>query len=252
VKRALNKVLPRRASYALIAARYWLNQEIHKRQFLGGNYHCPVCNNHIRTFQVIDGTAWCPICEAGERHRVDWIFMRDRTDLLDSRPKRMLHIAPEMVFVRRFNQIPNLSYLSVDLENPRAMERMDITNIPYPDDSFDVIYCSHVLEHIVEDRKAMMELHRVCKPGGWGLLQVPITADRTFEDRTVITPKERLAVFGQEDHVRRCGLDYVDRMKDAGFNVTHVTASELITPDQFGVMGILKKDRHVFFCRKLS
>jgi SAM-dependent methyltransferase len=198
----------------------------------------------------MDETAWCPVCEAGERHRIDWVFMRDHTNLLDAGHRRMLHIAPETVFTFKFKGIPNLSYLSADLENPRAMEQMDITNIQHPDNSFDVIYCSHVLEHILDDRRAMRELVRVCKPGGWGLLQVPITAERTFEDPAAVTPEQRLARFGQTDHVRRCGLDYGERIREAGFEVTHARASELLTPDQFRSMGIRKSDRHVFYCTK--
>jgi SAM-dependent methyltransferase len=249
-KRVLNAWLPRPVSYGLIYAKYQLMRAVRTRQYLGGPYSCPVCESRLKRFEVMEGTAWCPICEAGERHRVDWVFMRDHTNLLDGRPRRMLHVAPEMVFIQKFNAIPNLAYLSADLETPRAMERMDLTDIAHPDNSFDVIYCSHVLEHILDDRKAMRELYRVCRPGGWGLLQVPVTVERTLEDASAVTPQQRMQLFGQEDHVRRCGLDYPDRMREAGFQVTHVTADELLTPDQFREIGVLKTDRHVFYCQK--
>jgi SAM-dependent methyltransferase len=98
--------------------------------------------------------------------------------------------------------------------NPRAMVRMDITDIQYPKDTFDVIYCSHVLEHVVDDRKAMREFHRVLRPDGWALLLVPITVEKTFEDPSVTDPEERLSVFGQEDHVRCYGPDYVERLRN--------------------------------------
>jgi ubiquinone/menaquinone biosynthesis C-methylase UbiE len=169
---------------------------------------------------------------------------------MDGTHKRLLHIAPEMVFVAAFGEIPHLSYVSGDLENPRAQQRMDITKIGYPDDSFDIIYCSHVLEHIPEDHLALRELYRVCKPGGWGLLQVPITTERTFEDPTAVTPQQRLAVFGQDDHVRRCGLDYADRIRSAGFTVQVVSASAILSPEQFEQMGITKRGRYVFYCSK--
>ncbi len=131
----------------------------------------------------------------------------------------MLHIAPELQLSRLFRAQPSLDYLSADLKSPRAMVKMDITDIPYPDHTFDVIYCSHVLEHVPDDRKAMRELHRVLKPGGWAILQVPITAKATVEDPAVTDPQERLRLYGQIDHVRRYGPDYKDRLVEAGFGV---------------------------------
>ncbi len=117
----------------------------------------------------------------------------------------------------RLQQLP-IDYLSVDLDSPYAMRHCDITAIPEPDASFDVVICNHVLEHIPDDRKAMRELRRVLKPGGLAVLQHPIH-DRpdTFEDQSIVSPDERLRVFGQEDHVRIYGWDFVDRLRDVGF-----------------------------------
>ena len=99
------------------------------------------------------------------------------------------------------------------------MVEMDITDIQYPDDSFDAIYCSHVLEHVPDDAKAMSELYRVLKPGGWAILAVPIRGDTTFEDPTTTEPEERERLFGQSDHVRYYGKDFKDRLEAAGFEV---------------------------------
>jgi SAM-dependent methyltransferase len=129
------------------------------------------------------------------------------------------------------------------------MVKMDITDIQYPDDTFDVIYCSHVLEHVQDDRKAIGEFYRVLKPGGWAILQVPITADTTFEDPKIINPKERERLFGQYDHARRYGPDYKDRLMEPGFSVTvdgSVRGLDNQAIRRFGLM----RNEDVYFCQK--
>ncbi|MEK7873336.1 MAG: methyltransferase domain-containing protein, partial [Chloroflexota bacterium] len=134
---------------------------------------------------------------------------------------RVLDVAPLPVLQAKYVKLPNLDYLSVDIASPIAMVRMDITAIGCPRDQFDCILCYHVLEHVPDDRKALQELFRVLKPGGWAILQSPIDATRpkTFEDFSVTSPEERERVFGQSDHVRIYGLDYKDRLTSAGFIV---------------------------------
>jgi ubiquinone/menaquinone biosynthesis C-methylase UbiE len=129
------------------------------------------------------------------------------------------------------------------------MERMDLTDIRHPDHTFDAIYCSHVLEHIPDDRKALAEMHRVLRPGGWAMLQVPITAAQTYEDPTIVTPEARLQRFGQWDHVRLCGLDYADRMRAAGFVVAVLPTADVVTDAECVQMRI-QTDRYIFYCRK--
>ena len=127
------------------------------------------------------------------------------------------------------------------------MVAVDITDIPYPDSSFDVIYCSHVLEHVPEDRKAMRQMHRLLRPGGWALIIVPIRGECTFEDTTVTSPEERKRLFGQCDHVRRYGPDVADRLREAGFRVT-VYSKRIVTGKEdirrFGLGGV------ILFCEK--
>jgi ubiquinone/menaquinone biosynthesis C-methylase UbiE len=109
--------------------------------------------------------------------------------------------------------------MTADLHSP-AMVKMDITNIQFPDETFDVVYCSHVLEHVPDDRKAMREFYRVLKSNGWAVLLVPIIVEKTFEDPSIDKPKDRLRLFGQSDHVRKYGRDYVDRLRESGFSVS--------------------------------
>jgi len=156
---------------------------------------CPCCNARLRRFTpfglVKRQEALCPVCWSLERHRLMWLYMTQKTNLFDGNQKRMLHVAPEPELSPLIQKADYINYLSADLFAPNAMVKMDITDIQYPDNTFDVIYCSHVLEHVQDDRKAMSEFYRVLKPGCWAILQVPITADTTFEDPTVISPKER-------------------------------------------------------------
>lgn len=162
----------------------------------------------------------------------------------------MLHVAPELCFEERFKGLLGQNYLTADLFNPRAMVKMDITSIQYPNETFDIIYCSHVLEHVADDRKAIEEFFRVLKNNGWAILNVPINNGQTFEDSSIVSPQERLKAFGQEDHVRRYGTDYVDRLRDAGFVVEVFKASDLTNSTGVIKMGLTLASDIVYYCTK--
>jgi ubiquinone/menaquinone biosynthesis C-methylase UbiE len=130
------------------------------------------------------------------------------------------------------------------------MVKMDITNINYPDQYFDVIFCNHVLEHVQDDRKAMREFYRTLKSNGWAILTVPISTEVTFEDPTIVEPAERLRVFGQKDHVRRYGRDFVDRLRDAGFNVEITNYDELVPTNEMFRMGLTPLGGEIYCCTK--
>ena len=155
-----------------------------------------------------------------ERHRQMWLYLKNETDFFTQNYK-VLHIAPEQEFLRKFKKMKNLEYTSADLFSPIVDVKADILDLPFEDESFDVIFCNHVLEHIIDDRKAMSELYRVMKKGGWGILQVPMknSLEKTYEDFTITDPKERQKHFGQYDHVRWYGMDYFERLKSVGFSV---------------------------------
>lgn len=115
----------------------------------------------------------------------------------------------------------NIDYLTADLLSRDAMIRMDIKDISFPDNAFDAIICNHVLKHIIDDRKAMGQLRRVLKPGGWTILQVPmsLSLDEIYEDFSITTGKGREEAFLQDDYVRIYAKDYVTRLEQAGFKV---------------------------------
>jgi SAM-dependent methyltransferase len=216
---------------------------------------CPVCERSSVAFRPLGrplrAGAQCPHCLALERHRLAWLFLRRRTDLFDGRPRSMLHVAPEYCFERRLRRAVGSGYLTADLST-RAMVRMDVERIQYPDESFDVIFCSHVLEHVDDDRRAMREFARVLKRDGWAILLVPIMADVTYEDPTITDPAERLRAFGQEDHVRRYGPDYADRLREAGFHVTITGIADLVSPEDAVRMGLTAAAGDIYFCTRAS
>ena len=222
--------------------------------YRGRDRYCPVCRKSARDFGefgvVPRQDAMCRYCEALERHRLTWLFFTRETDLFDGRSKRVLHVAPEAVFERLFRRRLGSGYLTADLSNPRAMVEMDVTDIQFPDGTFDVIYCSHVLEHVPDDRRAMREMRRVLAPGGWAMLLVPVTAEETFEDPSVTDPRQRLELFGQEDHVRRYGPDFADRLEASGFDVRVVQPEDFLTAREISWMGITRDAGELFYCRR--
>lgn len=228
-----------------------LSTTVKKRLFYGKTQYCPVCQSAIRGFLNFGyiQKVWCPICISMSWHRLAWLFLQQKTDLFNESPKKMLHIAPEMGLESRFKTIANLDYLTADLSDPHCMVKMDITNIQYPDNSFDVLYCSHVLEHVPNDRKAMRELNRVLKPDGWAILMVPLAVDKTIEDPVETSPAERERRFGRHDHVRHYGLDFKERLEKEGFKVEVTWATQLASSDDIYRMGLSERGA-VFFCRK--
>ena len=158
-----------------------------------------------------------------ERHRLLWLYLKQETDFFTV-PKKVLHIAPEQCFINRFKKLKNLDYITADLYSPIVDVKADILNLPFKDNSFDVVLCNHVLEHIEDDKKAMQELYRVLKPNGFGIFQVPqdIQLDKTYEDFSITSPEERAKHFGQYDHVRVYGKDYFNRLREVGFTVKEV------------------------------
>ena len=147
----------------------------------------------------------------------------------------MLHIAPELCYMDRFEALDNLEYVTADIESPLAKVKMDIHEIPFEDSSFDVIFCNHVLEHVDDDLKALSEMKRVLRPGGWAILQVPFfypLPKVTLEDPSITDPKEREKMFGQDDHVRLYGEDYAERLASAGFEVIEDKLVEELDPEE--------------------
>ena len=189
---------------------------------------CSVCGSHYRRFMPYGyvrsrANALCPHCLSLERHRLLWLYLTRETDLLRAFP-HTLHIAPEVCLMRHlkrhFADRPE-QYVTADLESPLADLHFDVQAIPLENDSFDVLICNHLLEHVADDRLAIREFFRILRPGGWGVLLSPVELDRpqTYENDAITDPEERTRIFGQYDHRRVYGTDYADRLREAGFAV---------------------------------
>ncbi len=172
-----------------------------------------------------------------ERHRSVWLELDRHPEMLTP-GAAILHVAPERVLGNRLRAIPDAEYHGGDLTAEFGPERIDVTDLQFPDASIDILVCNHVLEHVPDDRKAMAEIRRVLKPNGWALLLVPdlegdSASQTTDEDPTISDPAERLRWFGQDDHVRRYGWDYLDRLREAGLE------PEVVRPEtEFGAAAV--------------
>jgi len=192
--------------------------------YKGNNHTCPICEGNYRTLLPYgnkgDVNRLCPNCLSLERHRLIWLYLQKKTNFFTDNLK-VLHIAPEQTFYKRFKALKNIDYYTADLESPLAEYHFDIHEIPFDENTFDVIMCNHVLEHVKDEFQVVREFKRVLKKGGWAILQVPInsTFEKTYEDWNITDPKEREVHFGQYDHVRWHGKDYGDRLRESGLNV---------------------------------
>jgi SAM-dependent methyltransferase len=223
-------------------------QRVH---YFGFRRQCPLCEANLRVFLPGGGGAGrrdnmrCPVCDSIDRERLLYLYLVHKTNAFDERLK-LLHVAPERETGRRLLHHLRDDYISADLNREDCMVKMDVTNMQFPDSCFDAIICSHVLDEVTEDRKAIAEIFRVLAPGGWAILQEAIISkSTTYEIPPMTTRADRLSAFGCGERVRVYGLDYVDRLEQAGFLVTPF--SWMSEPESFGGPG----NRHALLTREL-
>ena len=216
--------------------------------FEGNNFTDPIDGKSYRKFLPYGygkqrENALSPGTLSLERHRQMWLYLQNETDFFTKNYK-VLHIAPEQEFLRKFKKMKNLDYISADLFSPIVDVKADILDLPFENESFDIIFCNHVLEHIEDDRKAMGELLRVMKKGGWGIVQVPMknSLEKTYEDFTIKDPKERQKHFGQYDHVRWYGMDYFDRLESVGFEADANFYSQKFSKEEIKKFGLRENE----------
>lgn len=220
----------------LIRLSYWVRPLI-ALSLKGNKFTDPIDGKSFRKFlpygyESPRENVLSPSTLSLERHRLLWLYLKNETEFFD-KPLKVLHFAPEQAFYKRFKRLGNIEYTTTDLNSPLADVKADICNLPFPDNAFDVILCNHVLEHIPNDTKAMHELYRVMKPGGWGIFQIPqdLKRENTFEDDSITDKKERAQIFGQYDHVRIYGRDYFDKLRSIGFTVEEVDYTQILAPE---------------------
>ena len=231
-----------KASYVVRPIIYWYLK--------GDEFTDPIDGRSFRKFLPYGYSkqrenALSPSTLSLERHRLMWLFLKDNTNFFTATKKlKVLHIAPEQCFLDIFRKQQNLNYITSDLESPIADVKADICDLPFKENEFDVVFCNHVLEHISNDTKAMQELYRVLKPGGFGIFQIPQDLSKaiTFEDNTITDRKERAKLFGQYDHVRIYGRDYFDKLRSIGFKVDEVDYTKKITLDKIEKYCLMKNE----------
>ena len=224
--------------------------------YRGSKFHDPINNKSYRKFlpygyNNIRENALSPGSLSLERHRLLWLYLQNETQILKKKFK-VLHVAPEQAFYKKFIKLNNLDYVTFDMNSPIAKVKGDICNLPFSENQFDFILCNHVLEHVNDDITAMLELFRVLKKNGVAILQVPIdlTKNKTYEDSTITDKKEKMKAFGQYDHVRIYGKDYFERLEKSGFKVEKNFYSKNFSDEEIYKYGI-NKNEIIPICRKL-
>jgi len=250
VKIVLNTI-PRK----LLTRLSFLLKPLIKIYLYGNKYTDPIDGSSFRKFlpygyNKIRKNALSPSTFSLERHRLLWLYLQNETDFFEKKMK-VLHFAPEAAFLKKFKKLKNISYDTIDLDSPLADIKADICNLPIKNGSYDFILCNHVLEHIVDDEKAMKELFRVLKKGGTGIFQVPLNMSykQTYEDFTITDPKERNKAFGQYDHVRVYGMDFFERLKNVGFKVEKCEYTSKLSEEKKTKYCLPKKEI-IPVCRK--
>ncbi|MGY6521641.1 MAG: class I SAM-dependent methyltransferase [Mongoliitalea sp.] len=221
--------------------------------YTGNMVQCNVCDSQFRKFlpygRKARENALCPNCLALERHRLMWLFLQQKTNFFTASLK-VLHIAPELCFIERMQALPNLNYITGDIESPLATVKMDVHQIPFEDNSFDVVFCNHVMEHVDDDILACKEINRVLKPNGWGIIQSPVyDLEETIEDKSITDPRERERLFGQRDHVRKYGKDYAKRLSQSGLLVEENLFVLQLDP-KLVKRHALPPQEIIFYCKK--
>lgn len=252
LRRIPRRILQRFVRFAMLCCKPF---------YLGNKKECPVCGKHYRKFLpygyvVSRENALCPNCLALERHRLLWLFLQEKTNLFTENLS-FLHIAPEICFIDKFKKLNNLNYKTADLESPWADIHLNIEEMPLEDSSFDVLMANHILEHVEHLDKALSEIYRVLKVGGWAILLSPINPKRetTYEDASITDPLEREKHFGQKDHVREFGKDYAQVLASAGFEVEESDFASTLSKEVLERMSLASEDvsnivNHIFVVHK--
>ena len=191
--------------------------------------------NNLRT------NALCPGTLSLERHRLLWLYLNSNSNI-ESQFLNVLHVAPEQVFFKKFKKFKNWTYTTTDLNSPLADIKADLCNLPFKDETYDLILCNHVLEHIIDDIKAMKEIYRVLKTGGKAILQIPLDMEKeeSYEDHTIINPKDRSKHFGQYDHVRIYGMDFFKKLSNIGFRYEKIDFTSKLSDREITKYGLIK------------
>lgn len=253
LKRRIGKLFPP-------IVHQWKNQSVRfvkGLSYRGDAVYCPICETGYRKFlpwkttyatQTTRENVVCPGCASHERHRLFHLFFKNETDLYNGGDKRILHFAPEPFLKKILRKLyVKKNYVTTDLMQMGVDVISDITTLePFEDNSFDIIICVHILEHIPDDRAAMRQLFRVMKQGGWGLIDVPYGNQEKTDEEPVDDPREREKRYGQDDHVRLYALeDFRSRLRETGFELEIIDYNGKFSEEERKRFGLRGKPIHI-------
>lgn len=236
----------------------------------GGRRHCVLCGHQVWRFmpyrrgvaaplmvalEVVGSDPVnfeCPHCGAHDRERHLLLYLR-ASGLLAALPTlEVLHFAPEKRLGRVLRAAAQARYLMCDLypQSPEVM-RVDMTDMPFEDCSFDLLLANHVLEHVQDDLRALTEIRRVLKPGGHAILQTPYSRKlaATWSDPGIADDAARLEAYGQEDHVRLYGAEIFRRFASVGLTDCVQPHSELLPGIDARAYGVNPSEPFFLFRR---
>lgn len=220
--------------------------------YYGNKFYCNCCNKSFSKFlpkgNIPRANAECPYCGSLERNRLLLLFLQ-RKNMLTGKDIQLLHFAPEYCLKRIFSALKNIDYVDADINPNLATHEVDITKVPFKDNSFDLIICSHVLGHVPDEHKGLTELFRVLKPGGVAIIMTLIDKNRahTFEDPQLNTASERLINYGEPDLCRLHGMDFKNRIEKANFYVEIVDYSKELNKSEREKYSLGNGDRELIF-----
>jgi len=235
----------------LISPTYRTIRKVYQSfKYAGQEVNCPICDRNFSSWLRQQENGTCPSCDSKTRHRLLSLFLKKHSRIFDQ-PCRILHFAPDQCLRAKFQNRHNLEYTTADLSAPGVDVHTDLTNLIFDDNSFDAIFCSHVLEHIPNDRAAMSQMYRVLSPNGIAYIQVPYNRyEKSDEDPNVTDPVEREKRFGQFDHLRVYGVDLKERLESVGFQVKEEYYARQLDKSDRQRYGVW--DDIIFCCTKLD
>ncbi|MCL2246334.1 MAG: class I SAM-dependent methyltransferase [Lentimicrobiaceae bacterium] len=186
--------------------------------YIGNKFECNCCGKTFRKFKskgnILRKNVKCPYCGSLERTRLLLFYLEKETNIFTKKDCKVLHFAPEQTLLSKFSQRTAMEYVDADINPNYANYIFDIEEIPYPNEYFDYIICSHVLGHVSHEQKAIEELFRVLKWDGQALIMTLIDKNRetTLEEPFITTPKDRLKYYSEQDLARLHGLDFGQRL----------------------------------------
>jgi len=225
--------------------------------YRGDKVECPVCERTFSKFLPAGSghryreNAVCPYCRSRERDRLNWFFLQSQPSLFNFVDMAFLHVAPEPCFSKKIAARVGDGYITADLMRKDVMIKLDVMDIQYPDETFDAIYCSHVLQDVPDDNKALSEFYRTLKPGGWAVVNVPLFADVTQNSKVARNVRSH-GDKRPDEHVREYGKDYESRLKKHHFTVDVFEPTQLVTSEDKRTRFVIDGPRvgYVHFIRK--